>query len=532
MRTVIKGLCIVKNIDSTESVAISIWLLGLGYFAFYIPYSVLIKALSSNMLMDYGVVSSVASLSPTAFLPIVLMGTVITMPLIIYSLGWYRYLGKNKFEPIDPQNRLMKSRNDIGLSRWTIYSGLSFAVIVATTTLAYSFVGVSIVFALLLMRGGVLIMSPLVDIGFNRTVHWYSWLALSITLLAVGFSLLQVDEYFLNGMVLLNLLGYLLGYMLRLRQMNLYAKDAQENLNRQFFVAENIVAMMALVVIAAATLMYHLLSHDVVFVEYVYLMVQSEVWWPALLIGVFYGVLGIFGSLIYLNRRENTFSIPVNRGASLLSGIVASLLIMYFFDGANLSVVQVASALVICFALFIMSFFDDRQAKLHQHSTENPMQRIWLFICDGNRMRSPMAAAICNKLLAKQLIEMGDKNGDIYADSAALVLGEKRDLPETARAALAEFNIRVDGHRAKQVSKRQIRQAEKIVCMNRFQCEALIDEFPWVASKVVNLGGETEISKPLGQEKHHFIDLANILYEHIQLLLGLDERNDVQMRLE
>lgn len=526
-----------KKYNYTESVAISIWVLGFGYFAFYIPYSVLIKALSSNYLVEYGVHSSNDTLSPAAFLPIVLMGTVITMPLIIYFMGWYRYLKKSNFHPFHYSNEVTNSKNREILKRRTFYSGIAFAIIITTTTLAYSFVGVSIVFALLLMRGGVLVMSPLIDKVFNRTVHWYSWVALALTLMAVGFSLMQVDEYFLDWMVLLNLLGYLFGYSLRLRQMNLLAKDAHEKLNRQFFVAENIVTMIALIFIMLITLLYHLNSHHISFIEYIHKMVTSAVIWPALFIGVFYAALGVFGSLIYLNRRENTFSIPVNRSASLLSGIVASLILVYFFDGYSISKVQVISALVICVALFLMSFFDERQKKSHLHSIENPMQRIWLFICDGNRMRSPMAAAICNKVLASHFNKLSAMTGndDIYADSAALQLGEKRDFPEPAKDALAEFDIQVDEHEAKQVTRRQIRQAEKIFCMSVEQCEALIERFPWIEPKVVNLGGESEIHKPSGAEKHHFVDLANVLLKHIQPMLktvGVRDVGSIKMTME
>ena len=45
---------------------------------------------------------------------------------------------------------------------------------------------------------------------------------------------------------------------------------------------------------------------------------------PALLIGVLYGCLYLFGTGIYLDRRENTYCIPLNRCSSLLSGLFAS----------------------------------------------------------------------------------------------------------------------------------------------------------------------------------------------------------------
>ncbi len=508
--------------------AVNIWLLAFGYFIFYIPYTALIKALSSNLLVEYGVNSSQKTLSPATFLPIVLFGTVLTMLLIIYCLGWYRYYNTSNSVQIAGNN----IRKNYGLNRWSIFSGLAFSMIIVTTTLAYSFVGVSIIFALLLMRGGVLVISPLMDHFFKRNVHWYSWAGLGLSLVAVGIALAQVDEYRLDLIVLINLALYLTGYVIRLRQMTHYAKDADESLNRQFFVAENIVAMSALMVIATLTLIFYLTSNHISLVNYVTAMLESGVIWPALLIGILYGVLGIFGSLIYLNRRENTFVIPLNRCASLLSGVFASILLWFLFDTQHISTVQMMSALSICCALFFMSVFDWRQILQHQHSIENPMQRIWLFICDGNRMRSPLAAAICNQVLEKHfdILSKGDNIRDIYADSAALQLGNNFNMPDAAKHALAELKINLDDHQAQQVSENQIHRAEKVYCMSMAQCEALIEQYPWAAAKVVNLGGEVEIIKPSGpNNKQHFLDLAMVLYQHIQPLLTAIKKDKEQV---
>ena len=49
-----------------------------------------------------------------------------------------------------------------------LISGVATAVIIGTTTLNYTFVGISILFALLLMRGGVLILAPVVDTLLGR----------------------------------------------------------------------------------------------------------------------------------------------------------------------------------------------------------------------------------------------------------------------------------------------------------------------------------------------------------------------------
>lgn len=499
--------------NNTSPCTIGIWVLALGYFAFYIPYAALTKALSSNLLASKGWVDTSEPIGAAGFLPLVLFGTIITMPAIIYFSGWYRYLVREQVLPTQGLG-IVSSR---GITPWIILSGVSFALIIATTTLAYSFQGVSIVFALLLMRGGVLVMSPLIDKVFSREVHWYSWAGLVLTLFSVGFALAKVDEYYMGWPVLLNLGAYLTGYIFRLQMMTRYAKDAQESLNRRFFVAENTVAMITLTLLAIGTLFFYLINKNIHLMAFFQQMVATGILWPALLIGVFYGFLGVFGSLIYLNRRENTFSIPVNRSASLLSGVFATLLLWYLFDGQTLSTVQIIGALTIALGLCVMSYFDLRQIREHPHSLHNPLQKIWLFICDGNRMRSPMAAALCNKALAAHFgQDLRGSRADIYADSAALRLGQHRGMPEAAKHAMQELGIGLENHEAKQVTAMQMHRAEKIFCMNEAQRDSLNRQFPWAAQKVMILGGEKEIAPPTGTEKHHFMDLAHTLNQYVQ----------------
>lgn len=59
----------------------------------------------------------------------------------------------------------------------------------------------------------------------------------------------------------------------------------------------------------------------------------------ALAVGIFSQLVGIFGTLIFLNPRENSFSTPLNRASSTASGVVAALVLAALFatplPGAN-----------------------------------------------------------------------------------------------------------------------------------------------------------------------------------------------------
>src|SRR5207253_118026 len=44
----------------------------------------------------------------------------------------------------------------------------------------------------------------------------------------------------------------------------------------------------------------------------------------AILVGILSQGTGIFGGLILLDKRENTYCVPVNRASSILAGVVAA----------------------------------------------------------------------------------------------------------------------------------------------------------------------------------------------------------------
>src|SRR5262249_14739182 len=139
---------------------LSIWWLGLGYFVFYTPYSGLTKAITSGLLPTSG-----RAVSGPALLPVSVLATVLGIYAFLTAVGWWRFAAR---------------RPVLGLSlplpaAWTFASGLCMGTIIATTTLAFSFSGNSILFTLILLRAGVLILGPLVDALLQRHVRWFSW---------------------------------------------------------------------------------------------------------------------------------------------------------------------------------------------------------------------------------------------------------------------------------------------------------------------------------------------------------------------
>ncbi len=311
--------------------------LALGYFVSYLLYSLVIKALS------LGTTSNHAATAGWGLLPGVVLGA--TAVVGVAAVAMLAYCCTNV-----PEWRAR--RRPIPKAAVTI-SGLGTAAIVATTTLAYSFHGVSIILALVLMRGGVLIMSPALDALFGRRIHWYSSLALGLASAAVALSILETKAGVIGTAVLVNLLIYLAGYAVRLSVMNRVSKTHIPAETVAYFVAEQLVCYPLLLVgLAAIALTGHGDFGAAVRDGFLALLARDDL--RPLAAGMLYGSLFVFGTLIYLDPRENTFCIPLNRSTSLLGGICASLLLAAHVPAAAPQVPELVGAGLVAGALVIL----------------------------------------------------------------------------------------------------------------------------------------------------------------------------------
>src|SRR5580700_6408169 len=102
---------------------LGIWALALGYFLSYIPYSGLTKAATSGLLAR-GLLIPVSELLPSAAI-----STAIAIFLFITIKGWWQYGRKHRVFGL----------NVLFPRRQTFVSGIGFAAIIVTTTLAYGF---------------------------------------------------------------------------------------------------------------------------------------------------------------------------------------------------------------------------------------------------------------------------------------------------------------------------------------------------------------------------------------------------------
>ena len=319
---------------------ISIWWMAFGYFACYWPYSALVKAMSRGWLP--GMSEGVPGL---ALQPVQVGASLVSMFIFITLMGWWRFTHRRRFAgaavPVP--------------TRWTALSGICTSAVIITTNLAYTFTGVSIVFAMLLMRGGVLILGPIVDTITGRRVRWFSGVGMLLSLAALIVAFAEQGGYVITLLCAIDIACYLLAYFVRFQFMSRIAKSTDPALNIRYFVEEQMVAtpfLMLILVLLGLINQGPLLNQ----IHTGFTAIPgTSVFWFAILAGIFSQGTGIFGTLIYLDCRENTYCIPVNRSSSILAGVLASYALTLLFHQPPPSAHKLLGAGLIVVAIVILS---------------------------------------------------------------------------------------------------------------------------------------------------------------------------------
>lgn len=328
----------------------AIWLFAFGYFACYVPYSALTKALSKGVFP--GLANPIHG--PT-LLPIATLTSLTVMLIFLTVMGWWKHANQ----------RTIAGRSLPFPTRWTALSGLCTSAILTTTTLAYTFDGVSIVFVMLLMRGGVLILAPMVDALTGRRTRWFSWIGLGLSFMSLLVAFAEEGGYLITAACALDIGLYLTAYFIRLRFMSRLAKSDDRQATLRYFVEEQLVATpatMVMLVAAAAVGQGPFMGQ----VRAGFVHLPSAVILPTILVGALSQGTGIFGTLVFLDKSENTFSVPVNRSSSILAGVCASTLLAVLVGLPMPSSHELAGAGLVLLAIVVLTLgptLEKRRAK-------------------------------------------------------------------------------------------------------------------------------------------------------------------------
>ncbi len=488
-----------------------VWAFALGLVVFYTPYAGLSKAVTSGLVP--GVPKGLLGLE---ILPAAILGTVFMVPLIITLLGWWKYARFRRFAGIP----LPVTTPAIALS------GLGLALIIGSTTVAFTFKGISIVLALIMMRGGLLIMAPVIDAAYNRRVRWFSWAALVISLAALAVSFAAANDYSLPLLAALNLAVYLTGYLLRTPCMTKLAKVHDTEVTRTYFVQEVLVTIILLPAIPAMAALFGSSPTSLALRRgfTTFWTLHPAAILPVVLIGIFYASHNIFGTLIYLDGRENTFCVPLFCGASFLAGFSAVFVLSKRFAFPAPPASQLVSAGMILSALVLLSPFHHRIEDVWSFVTGHRLrgaalvtvrERLILFVCSGNTCRSPMAAAISNAEVATRLgmspaARVRAESGGLSPRTGAPMTSESRD-------ALQELAIVPSRHEARPLTAALIASADVIYCMTESQRVMLVQQYPESAVKALCLDPGGDIPDPIGHGYAVYAEVARRIQSLVRM---------------
>ena len=485
-----------------------IWAFALGLVVFYTPYAGLAKAVTSGLVPGVPL-----GLIGMEILPAAILGTVLTWPLIITLLGWWKYVDVRRFAGVP----IPVTTPAIALS------GIGLALIIGSTTVAYTFKGISIVLALLLMRGGLLIMGPIIDAMFGRRVRWFSWAALVISFVALFISLGGAEDRSLPLLAALNLAVYLIGYALRTPCMTKVAKVTDRETTYRYFVQEILVASVVLPAIPAIAALLGIgpvsLALRRGFTTFWTMHPAAIV--PVVLIGLFYASHNLFGTLIYLDCRENTFCIPLFCGASFLAGYLAVFVLSVLFGFPAPPMSQFVSSAMIIGALVLLSPFHHRledawdfvSSGLRGATLVASRDRLILFVCSGNTCRSPMAAAISNAEIALRT----DTPIVVRAESAGLTPRTGSPVTAESNRALQAMLIPPSHHIARPLTAEQVAAADSIYCMTASQRQMLVQQFPEAEAKAHCLDPAGDIPDPIGHGDEVYAEVALRLRDLVRM---------------
>ena len=310
------------------------------YFLLYVPYFVLVRWLATTPAIGLG-----RPLTGLEILP----GTQILSGagtfLFCWLGGWWLSAHHTKIGPFK-----------IAIpTRWTFLSGLCTALVLVTVPLSATFQGVSIPFIQILMRGDVLILAPLVDLVSGRKVRWYSWAALGIVFVALAITLNARGGFHLPPLAIATVVLYTLGYFGRLAVMTHVSKTGEPGDVRRYFVEEKLVGIPAAIALLAAIPFLGLGAQggELQF-GFVGVWTSNQLGW-IVLASVLLFVISVISAVILLDKRENTYCVPLERSASILAGTAAAFILAYAFGKRMPTSAEIIGAAMLIGAIVLLS---------------------------------------------------------------------------------------------------------------------------------------------------------------------------------
>jgi len=318
----------------------SIQFIAVVYCLAYVPYAVIVRWMSAIVYAPLG-----RPLTGLEILPACTLLSGLLTAVFVWWSGWWRQAH---------HATLFGARLPCP-TPWTLLSGIGTAMLLFTVPLSFTFQGVSIPFMQLLMRGDVLVIAPLVDILAGRRVGWYSWCALLLVAIGLLLTIRMRGGLHLPPLAILTVVLYTLGYFIRLGVMTRIAKNDDPNTVKGYFVEEKIVAI-PLAVLALAGLSAAGFGAQGNQLSFGFVGVWSSgQLGPIFVLSILLVLVSVLAILILLDKRENTFCVPLERSASILAGIAAAVVLNVMGLGPAPTPSEIIGAVLLIAAIAVLS---------------------------------------------------------------------------------------------------------------------------------------------------------------------------------
>jgi len=355
-----------------------------GYFVSYVLTGVLVKYFTVLRQPKMGEFTYL--FNNTASSALLCVGVVLV-------LGWMARLARTSNRIVNVGG--LKLPSEVA---YIIPSGICTAVVIPTTTLMYS-LPISVMVAMLIMRGSVIVISRLVDevqirqgILHKRVYHEEN-IAVMFALLAVATNvlLLPFEDWlfargvtvppwmgyhpgaakgsfeFLHNRAAMTILGsYICAYTARIYIMNFYKNTRGKGVkldNRAFFAWEQVSATAAMVIVGVFMVMGPAWFgwQDKRIVEFGQAAAHPD--FVALVAGVPYALVAFFSVFIFMfEGRTATFAGLVNRMTSLLAGTTATIVLWILFKQKFPTMQDWISAGFILVAVYFLTRAEKRRS--------------------------------------------------------------------------------------------------------------------------------------------------------------------------
>ncbi len=301
--------------------------LAMGYFGTYVITGSLVKFfLASQEKGGMGMTGIEFLLYST------LISSLFCVSLVIYW-KWYKFKSNNYTTVLGihmPKEFL-----------YIIPSGVLTAIIIPTTTLLYTFKGVSVMVAMIIMRGSVIIVSRIIDSIqikqgiLKKEVYWQENAGVVFALSAIALKIVFVEKGdfdFINNFAFMAIFSsYIVAYAIRIYIMNFYKntrpKDAIYDY-KGFFGIEQISASLTIIISMIVILTVTANPGSVIDQFQQAVSQPHEKWFSAVWAGIPYGIGAFFSVFLFMFQgRTATFAGLTNRLTSLIAGTIATLVV-------------------------------------------------------------------------------------------------------------------------------------------------------------------------------------------------------------